>query len=271
MKTFRRNTVYLGLVLVVSAGYSTAQTQQESRAKAARNCPELVELTSKLESQLARLKDWPDLARYREANAKLTPPAKDEQRVVFMGDSITDMWVLPRFGGFFPGKPYVDRGISGQTTPQMLLRFRADVIVLQPRVVVILAGTNDIAGNTGPITLEETEANLASMSELARANGIRVVLASVMPVSNYGHDGEGKPLDMRIKRPPEKILELNAWIKKCAANQGLVYLDYFAATVDDQGLLKKEISEDGLHPNAAGYAVMAPLAEKAIQAALKEK
>ena len=137
--------------------------------------------------------------------------------------------------------------------------------------MVILAGTNDIAGNTGPITLEETEANLASMSELARANGIRVVLASVMPVSNYGHDGEGKPLDMRIKRPPEKILELNAWIKKCAANQGLVYLDYFAATVDDQGLLKKEISEDGLHPNAAGYAVMAPLAEKAIQAALKEK
>ena len=194
-------------------------------------------------------------------------PAKNEQRVVFMGDSITDMWVLPRFGAFFPGKPYIGRGIGGQTTPQMLLRFRADVIALQPQVVVILAGTNDIAGNTGPITLEETEGNLVSMAELAHAHGIRVVLSSVMPVSNYGHDRDGNPLDMRIKRPPEKILELNAWIKKYAAENGHAYLDYFSAMVDEQGLLKKELSEDGLHPNSAGYAVMTPLAEKEIQAA----
>jgi lysophospholipase L1-like esterase len=180
------------------------------------------------------------------------------------------MWVLPEFGGFFPGKPYIGRGIGGQTTPQMLVRFRPDVIALHPSVVVILAGTNDIAGNTGPMTLEETEGNLASMAELARANGIRVVLSSVMPVGNYGLTPEGNPLDIRLKRPPEKILELNAWIRKYAAVNDHIYLDYFSAMVDGQGMLKKELSEDGLHPNAAGYAVMAPLAEKAIQSALRE-
>jgi lysophospholipase L1-like esterase len=153
----------------------------------------------------------------------------------------------------------------------MLVRFRADVIALQPKVVVLLAGTNDIAGNTGPMTLGAIEDNLASMSELARANKIRVVLASVLPVSNYGHDREGHPIDVRIKRPPEKILELNAWIKKYATEKSYVYLDYFSTTVDDQGLLKKELSEDGLHPNAKGYAVMAPLAEQAIQSALKKR
>jgi lysophospholipase L1-like esterase len=245
-----------------------AQAQPEAHEKPPCDCAELTEAKARLEGQAKRLNDWPDLARYREANAKVAAPAKDEQRVVFMGDSITDLWVQPQFGGFFPGKPYIGRGISGQTTPQMFLRFRADVIALRPKVVVILAGTNDIAGNTGPITLEETEGNLASMAELGRANGIRVVLASVMPVSNYGHDRNGNPLDVRIKRPPEKILELNTWIRKHAAENGEVYLDYFSAMVDDQGLLKKDLSEDGLHPNAAGYAVMAPLAEKAIQLAL---
>ena len=256
-------------LLAVPSGL-LAQAQTEAPAKPAADCAELAETKARLEAQEKRLRDWPDLARYREANTKVTAPVKDEQRVVFMGDSITDMWALPRFGGFFPGKPYIDRGISGQTTPQMLVRFRSDVIALQPKVVVILAGTNDIAGNTGPITLEETEGNLASMAELARANGIRVVLSSVMPVSNYGHDREGNPVDMRIKRAPEKILELNAWIRKHAAVNDHVYLDYFSAMVDEKGLLKKELSEDGLHPNAAGYAVMAPLAEKAIQSALRE-
>jgi lysophospholipase L1-like esterase len=247
-----------------------AQAQTEGQAKPACDCEEFAEAKAKLEEQAKRLKDWPDLAHYRGANAMLGAPAKDEERVVFLGDSITDMWVLPRFGAFFPGKPYIGRGIGGQTTPQMLLRFRSDVIALHPRVVVILAGTNDIAGNTGPITLEETEGNLASMAELARNNGIRVVLSSVLPVSNYGHDREGNLLDMRIKRPPEKVLELNAWIRKYAAVNDDVYLDYFPAMVDEHGLLKKELSEDGLHPNAAGYAVMAPLAEKAIQSALRE-
>lgn len=262
----------LALAVFASVVFGQAQTPMKTQEppKATEDCVGLAEAKARLEAQEKRLNDWPNLARYREANANVTAPAKDVQRVVFMGDSITDLWVQPRFGGFFPGKPYIGRGISGQTTPQMLVRFRADVIALQPKVVVILAGTNDLAGNTGPITAEETEDNLASMAELARANAIRVVLASVMPVSNYGYDRDGNPIDMRIKRPPEKIQELNAWIKKYAAENGQVYLDYFSAMVDDQGLLKKELSEDGLHPNATGYAVMAPLAEKAIQSTLRK-
>jgi lysophospholipase L1-like esterase len=235
------------------------------------DCQELPAIVAKLAAAQKTLQDWPNLARYGEANSKVVPPASKENRVVFMGDSITDAWVQPQFGGFFPGKPYIDRGISGQTTPQMLIRFRPDVIALGAKVVVILAGTNDLAGNTGPMTVSQIEDNLTSMAELARAGKIRVVLASVLPVSNYGHDRDGNPIDMRIKRQPEKILELNAWIKKYAAAKGLVYLDYFSATVDDQGLLKRDLSEDGLHPNAKGYAVMSPLAEQAIQAALKKR
>lgn len=261
----------LVMALAVFASVVFGQAQAEPQAKPECDCTELPLAKARLDVLEKRLRDWPDLAHYREANTKIAAPAKEEQRVVFMGDSITDMWVLPKFGAFFPGKPYIGRGIGGQTTPQMVLRFRADVIALQPRVVVILAGTNDLAGNTGPITLEETEGNLATMAELARVNGIRVVLSSVLPVSNYGHDRDGNPLDVRVKRPPEKILELNAWIKKYATENRDVYLDYFSAMVDDQGLLKKELSEDGLHPNSAGYAVMAPLAEKAIQAALQSK
>ncbi|HXM94319.1 MAG TPA: SGNH/GDSL hydrolase family protein [Candidatus Dormibacteraeota bacterium] len=266
---------------LLSAGAARAQVQeplskptapqvQEPPTKRATDCPGLAEAQTKLESCVNRARDWANLARYREANEKILPPAKDEQRVVFMGDSITDMWVEPASGGFFPGKPYIDRGISGQTTPQMLVRMRPDVIALRPRVVVILAGTNDLAGNTGPMTLGETEGNLASMAELAGANGIRVVLASVLPVSNYGHDGNGNPVDMRINRPPETILQLNSWIKNYAVDKKHVYLDYFSAMVDEQGLLRKELSGDGLHPNAAGYALMSPLAEQAILAALKK-
>jgi lysophospholipase L1-like esterase len=257
------------------AGASGAQvpTSPQSNApnSASPDCAELPILSDRLGRAEKILQDWPNLARYAETNATLAAPAKLELRVVFMGDSITDAWVSPQYGGFFPGKPYVDRGISGQTTPQMLVRFRPDVIALQPKVVVILAGTNDIAGNTGPMTLEQIEANLASMAELAKANKIRVVLASVLPVSNYGHDSQGNPLDMRINRPPEKILELNMWIKKYAADKGHTYLDYFSAMVDAQGLLQRELSEDGLHPNAKGYAVMSPLAEQAIRVALKKR
>jgi lysophospholipase L1-like esterase len=235
------------------------------------DCAELPVVTEKLARADKMLHDWPNLARYAEANAAAAAPAKLELRVVFMGDSITDAWVRPEYGGFFPGKPYIDRGISGQTTPQMLIRFRPDVIALQPKVVVILAGTNDIAGNTGPMTLGQIEENLASMAELARANKIHVVLASVLPVSNYGHDRQGNPLDMRSNRPPEKILELNAWIKKYAAENGHTYLNYFSAMVDEQGLLQRDLSEDGLHPNAKGYALMSPLAEQAIRTALKKR
>jgi lysophospholipase L1-like esterase len=228
-------------------------------------------LLSMAQNQITDCKtDWPNLARYKADNEKISAPAKNEQRVVFMGDSITDSWDAPQFGGFFPGKPYVNRGISGQTTPQMLIRFRPDVIALKPKVVVILAGTNDLAGNTGPTTLEAIEANLISMAELAGANGIRVVLASVLPVSDY-ELRDGKPLIQTVRRPPAQILELNNWMKEYAKAHRLVYLDYFTAMVDDKGFLKDELSDDGLHPNLAGYAVMNPLAEAAIAASLKRR
>jgi lysophospholipase L1-like esterase len=206
--------------------------------------------------------DFGELARYRDANAQLKPPAPKEKRVVFLGDSITDGWPLDKY---FPGKPYVNRGIGGQTTPQMLIRFREDVINLQPKVVVILAGTNDIAGNTGPMSLEEIEANYATIAELAKAHRIRVIFSSILPVHNYTE----KSTNMYAQRPMTKIRELNRWLQEyCKANK-LIYLDYFTATVDDAGFLKKELAEDGLHPNAQGYSLMAPLAEAAIQKALK--
>ena len=260
-----------GLVIFLAAAVAQGQAPGNGPANTSPDCADLPVLSARLERADKILQDWPNLARYAEANGQLAGTTKSELRVVFMGDSITDAWVSPEYGGFFPGKPYVDRGISGQTTPQMLVRFRPDVIALQPKVVVILAGTNDIAGNTGPMTLGQIKANLASMAELARMNRIRVVLASVLPVSHYGHDREGNPLDMRINRPPEKILELNAWIRKYASENKHTYLDYFSAIVDAQGLLRRELSEDGLHPNAKGYAVMSPLAERAILAALKRK
>src|SRR5258707_6077330 len=217
-------------------------------------------LQSELQQAQSKLKDWPNLVRYRDANSQVPPPDSGKARVLFMGDSITDGWGR-RYGNFFPGNPYINRGISGQTTPQMLIRFRPDVIALRPALVVILAGTNDIAGNTGPMTLEAIEDNLMSMAELARANGIRVVLASLLPVCDYI-----KP--QMPRRPPEKIIALNAWMKDYAARNGLTYLDYYSAMLDDNKMLKQELTYDGLHPNDAGYEVMAPLAEKAIAAAL---
>lgn len=225
-------------------------------------CPDLATAVRGAAANDARLRDWPQLSRYREANHT----AKNAQ-VVFMGDSITDVWQQPRFGGFFPGKPLVDRGISGQTTPQMLLRFRPDVIDLKPKAVVILAGTNDIAGNTGPMTNEEIEGNLASMSELAHAHQIKVIFSSVTPVSNYHVAANGNP--QTSQRPVERIRAINDWMKKYAADHGDTYLDYYSAMLDEKGLLKAEFSADDLHPTAAGYAIMGPLAEAAIQKALK--
>ncbi len=204
--------------------------------------------------------DWANLRRYRQENAQLPPPAEGENRVVFMGDSITDAWGR-KYQGFFPGKPYVNRGIGGQTTPQMLIRFRPDVIALKPKVVVILAGTNDLAGNTGPMTPEEILGNLISMAELARANDIRVVLASVLPAIDY-------PWRPEHPNPSEKIIALNAMIKDYAAKNGLIYLDYFSALADERNGLKSEYAQDAVHPNQAGYDVMGPLAEKAIMQAL---
>jgi len=202
--------------------------------------------------------DFGQLARFAADNAKL--PAEAKGRVVFFGDSITIGWSSGQ-QPFFPGKPYVNRGISGQTTPQMLIRFRQDVIDLHPQAVIILAGTNDIAGNTGPSTLEMIEDNLRSMAELGKVNHIQVILASVLPAADY-------PWKKGLE-PAPKIKALNAWIKNyCAANQ-LVYLDYYTAMADPDGGMKPGISKDGVHPNAAGYAIMAPLAEQAIVRALK--
>jgi lysophospholipase L1-like esterase len=257
------------LFLVITASLAvSASAQTPGPSPSPDPCAEAKTQAARLES---RLKDWAALARYRETNATVAAPAKDEQRVVFMGDSITDLWDEPRYGGFFPGKPYINRGISGQTTPQMLIRFRPDVIALKPKVVVILAGTNDIAGNTGPMTLQSIEDNLTSMAELARANNIRVVLASLLPISDYDKNKEGKPIVRSVQRPPEQIRALNDWMRRYAEANGLTYLDYFSAVSDDKGFLKEELSEDGLHPNAKGYALMAPLVEQAIASALKKK
>ena len=202
--------------------------------------------------------DWAYLERFKEADLKLGAPSPGEDRVVFMGDSITQGWHLE---ASFPGKTYVNRGISGQTTPQMVLRFRQDVIRLKPKVVVILAGINDVAGNTGPMTLDQTEDNLASMAELAEASGIKVVLCSVLPAFDF-------PWRPGLA-PALKVVALNEWIRAYAALHGHVYVDYYTPMKDERGGLPETLSKDGVHPLPAGYAVMAPLAEAGIQKALK--
>ncbi|MFL5523568.1 MAG: SGNH/GDSL hydrolase family protein [Gemmatimonadaceae bacterium] len=230
-------TVALALGLIVLASNeATAQTDQQLRT------------------------DWANLAKYRDANATVVPPAKGENRVVFMGNSITEGW-QQYFPTMFAGKPYINRGISGQTTPQMLVRFRPDVVALKPKVVVILAGTNDIAGNTGPSTLEMIEDNIASMADIARANGIKVVLSSVLPVFDY-------PWKPGLE-PAPKIIALNKWLKDYAAKHGAIYLDYHSPMADSRGGMRDGLASDGVHPNEMGYRLMAPLAEQAIQKALR--
>jgi lysophospholipase L1-like esterase len=206
------------------------------------------------------LVDFANLARYRAANLKLPPPRAGTDRVVFIGDSITEGWKLETS---FPGKPYINRGISGQTTSQILLRFRQDAIELHPKVVLILAGTNDIAGNTGPTTLAQIEGNLESMAQLGRANHARVVLCSVPPsVSYWWHP--------KLPNPAPKIAALNRWLEAYAAKEHYVYVNYYAAMENTAGGFKPGLSADGVHPLPAGYAVMAPLAQAGIDEALKQ-
>ncbi len=205
------------------------------------------------------LSDFPWLAHFKDADAKLSPPAAGENRVVFMGDSITEGWHLDQS---FPGKPYVNRGISGQTTPQMVLRFHQDVVNLKPKVVVILAGINDIAGNTGPMSLDDIENNLAAMGEMATANGIKVVFCSVLPA----YDFPWNPGQF----PAQKIITLNDWIKSYVASKNYIYVDYYTPMKDDRGGLPATLSRDGVHPNAAGHAIMEPLVKAGIEKALAQ-
>jgi lysophospholipase L1-like esterase len=235
----------------------TAQAAPAS-APAAQTGPVVSAPLSQRDQRL--LVDFADLERFKDADAALGAPAAGENRVVFMGDSITQGWHLDES---FPGKPYVNRGISGQTSPQMLVRFRQDVIDLKPKVVIILAGTNDVAGNTGPMTPEQTENNLVSMADLAAANGIKVVLCSILPA----YDFPWRP----GQEPAQKIVKLNEWIKAYAAEKGYPYVDYYAAMKDDRGGLPATLSKDGVHPLPAGYAIMAPLAEAGIEMALGGK
>ncbi len=216
------------------------------------------EQVKRMQSSLA---DWPGLTRYRAENATLGAPGAGEQRVVFFGDSITDVWGRQR-GRFFPGKPWLNRGISGQTTPQMLIRFRPDVLELKPEVVVILAGINDIAGNTGAESLSEIEGNFRSMVELAQAEHVRVVLCSVLPAAKFPWRPGTDPRD--------EVAALNTFLQELAQERHAVYLNYFAAMVGPDRGTRAELTLDGIHPNDAGYAVMEPLAQAAVARALAQ-
>jgi lysophospholipase L1-like esterase len=231
----------------------------------------LLNTATTLAEQLA---DWNQLGRYHDANQELMKQPVPPGRVVFLGDSITDGW---RLDDAFPGKPYVNRGISGQTTAQMLVRFYPDVLALKPAAVIVLAGTNDIARNNGPQTLEMIQQNIMAMTELAEGHGVKVILSALTPISDRtmtpagrgGGGGAPRPRIQSIQRPPADILAFNAWLKRYAAEKGAVYADYYTATVDAQGLLRDGYTGDGLHPNAQGYALMNPVASAAIADALK--
>lgn len=244
-------------------------------------------LASSAKTLADQLEDWNQLGRYHQADLDLKNAPAPQGRVVFMGDSITDFWRLEQY---FPGKPYVNRGIGGQTTPQMLVRMYPDVIDLKPVAMVLLAGTNDISHNTGPETAEMIEENVMAMTELAQSHGIKVILCSVTPVSDYPYLKQqselaknpapaatarlpfgGPPPRMKMTdgRPPEDILKINIWLKDYASRVNATYVDYFGALVDEKGWLKDGYSGDGLHPNAEGYKLMAPLVEAAIEKVLQ--
>jgi lysophospholipase L1-like esterase len=261
---------------LLMAGAASAQLSDEFNAPPANCC-----LLNTAKSLADQLQDWNQLGRYYASNRELKKQPADPKRVVFMGDSITDGWHLDEY---FPGKPYVNRGISGQVTSQMLVRMYPDVIDLKPAAMVVLAGTNDIARNNGPATAEMIEQNIMAMTELAQHHGIKVVLCSILPVSDYpyvaqqsgrgpqppagaGRGGRGPIVRQRmtVGRPPEDILKLNAWMKSYAAQVNAAYVDYFPALVDEKGWMKDGIANDGLHPNAEGYKIMAPIVSAALE------
>jgi len=258
-----RKVLLASMVFTAAAGWAQVATPPAPPAAptppAAPAQLPAVDPAKQIATMQAKLNDWPQLDRYRAANAALPASAAGEKRVVFYGDSITDAWAR-KPEQFFPGKPYVGRGISGQTTPQMLVRFQQDVVHLKPAVVVILAGTNDIAGNTGPSTPEMIEDNFISMLAIARANGIKFVVSSILPADHYNW----KP----GAAPAEPIRAMNARLKALCEREHLVYLDYYSAMANANGGLDAELAADGVHPTAKGYAMMAPLAEKAIVEAL---
>jgi lysophospholipase L1-like esterase len=255
----RLSAVHFVSIILLALSAPAQQTAQPTPAITTTGYPGLDQYRA---SRLAiYTDDFGELKRYREANAALAASPPSENRVIFIGDSITDYWKL---ADYFPGKPYINRGIDGQTTPQMLVRFRQDVIDLHPKALVVLAGTNDIAGVTGRTRNENIEANYASMAELAKAHNIHVVFSSLLPVYNYTEDSK----ESSALRPAERILALNRWLKDYCSKNSFVYLDYFSTLVDDHGMMKRDLSDDGLHPNTAGYKIMAPLAEKAIARAL---
>ncbi|HTM50273.1 MAG TPA: SGNH/GDSL hydrolase family protein [Bryobacteraceae bacterium] len=247
----RHSAVRIALAAAVAAGAAGAQGGDQAST--------LAELERERAEYIRLLSDWGGLTRYGSENTELRPPGPGVDRVVFLGDDITEMWGRGK-SKFFPGKPYLNRGIAGQTTPQMLVRFRQDVIGLKPKVVVIQGGSNDLAGYSGPATEGTISENIMSMAELAKAHGIRVVLASVTPVCDCVKN-------LTERRPPGKIIGLNGWLKGYAASSGSVYLDYYSALAQGRAM-KRELTGDGLLPNDAGYALMAPLAEQAIAQAL---
>ncbi len=258
MRIKRNGQRCLAALICLLALKVIAQTPPDSAATGA-----TVTLTAKQAKRVhALMNDWAQLKRYRDDNAKLPTPASGEERVIFLGDSITDNWGR-RYGKFFPGKPYVNRGISGQTTPQMLVRFQQDVVALHPAAVLILAGINDIAGNTGPETLGEIEDNFRSMIDIAKREHIRVILASTLPASTLPWKPTVQPMD--------QVRALNAWLEQTANEQHLVFCNYYPALANEQGGIREDLAMDkAVHPNDAGYALMVPIAEAAIARALAQ-
>ena len=251
----RRNLLPLVFAGLLTATVAQCQLVDEYNPPRSNCC-----LTNSAKALSDQLQDWDQIGRYHAADVELKKQPADPKRVVFMGDSITDGW---RLTDYFPDKPYVNRGISGQTTPQMVVRMYPDVVDLKPAAVVILAGTNDIARNTGPETAAMIEENFQAMTELAQAHGIKVILCAITPIADYG------PAKMSEGRPPADIVKINSWLKEYAARAHAIYADYFSAVADDKGMLKPGISRDGLHPNADGYKLMVPVAEAAIAKAIE--